>query len=109
MKMPPALTFGDIQKALNVLPGWTGNENGIKKRFKFEDFRGAMQFMQACVSGIERLDHHPIWTNKFNMVDVHLDTFNIGHKVTRMDLDVAEHLEQVLHERGEEFGLLSDD
>jgi 4a-hydroxytetrahydrobiopterin dehydratase len=109
MKMPPALTSEKIRQALSEMPGWSGDENGIKKRFKFEDFRGAMQFMQACVQGIERLNHHPVWTNKFNVVDVHLDTFDIGHKVTQLDIDLAAHFERVLHDRGEEFGLLSDD
>ena len=104
MTMPGAMSTEDIERALRDLPGWSGNENGLEARLEFEDFRGAMQFMQACVEGIERLNHHPVWKNKFNAIDIHLDTFDIGHKVTSLDVQLARYFRDVLKQNGERFG-----
>ncbi len=63
-----------------------------------------MQFMQVCIEGIERLNHHPVWTNKFNRVDIHLDTFDIGHWVTALDVELARYFDSVLQEKGQQLG-----
>lgn len=60
--------------------------------------------MQACVEEIDRFDHHPVWTNKYNTIDIHLDTYDIGHKVSPFDITLARYFESILQERGEEFG-----
>ena len=98
------LSADELRSALARLKGWSGDERGIEKTLTFSDFRGAMAFMQACVEGIEARDHHPVWTNKYNSIQIHLDTFDIGHKVTRHDIDVAEFMDALLDARGAEFG-----
>ena len=103
------LTAEEINTALHSLSGWSGNEKGLERRLEFEDFRGAMNFMQACVEDIERLNHHPVWTNKYNGIDIHLDTFDIGNFVTELDINLARAIDRILAERGREFGLLDHD
>ena len=88
----------EVQQALARLHGWSGNEHGIDRKFTFRDFREAMRFMQACAEGIDQRDHHPVWTNKYNTLDVHLDTFDAGHRVTKKDIDLAEFLDAKLAE-----------
>ena len=94
----------EIAEALRSLPGWTGDEHGLKRSLTFTDFRGAMRFMQSCIEGIEQQNHHPVWTNKYNRVDIHLDTFDIGHLVTTRDVKLARYFETVLREQGQQFG-----
>jgi len=60
--------------------------------------------MQACVEGIEQRNHHPVWCNKYDSIDIHLDTFDAGHRVTNKDVDLAEFLDSVLNESGQLFG-----
>jgi pterin-4a-carbinolamine dehydratase len=52
--------------------------------------------MQACADGIDQRDHHPVWCNKYDSLDIHLDTFDASHRVTRRDIDLAEFLESML-------------
>lgn len=48
------------------------------------------------MEGIEERDHHPVWSNKYNSLDIHLDTFDAGHRVTKKDVDLAEFLNSML-------------
>ncbi len=88
----------EIEAALSKLQGWSGDEHGLKKIIKFRDFRAAMHFMQACIEGIEQRDHHPVWCNKYDSVDIHLDTFDAGHRVTSKDIDLAKFIDSVLRD-----------
>jgi 4a-hydroxytetrahydrobiopterin dehydratase len=107
-KLPKPLTEGELKEALAALSDWTGSEHGLKRLLVFEDFRGAMRFMQACVDGIERQNHHPVWTNKYNSIEIHLDTFDIGHKTTHLDVELAKFIDSILAEMGHEFGYVKD-
>lgn len=98
-----------IRTALRDLPRWSGGPKGLERKLEFEDFRGAMNFMQACIEPIERLNHHPVWKNKYNTVDIHLDTFDVGNVVTDLDVKLARTFDKVLTERGREFGLVEHD
>ncbi|MBV8867191.1 MAG: 4a-hydroxytetrahydrobiopterin dehydratase [Acidobacteriaceae bacterium] len=92
------LEAADIEAALSKLQGWSGDQHGLKKTVKFRDFRAAMHFMQACIEGIEQRDHHPVWCNKYDSVDIHLDTFDAGHRVTAKDVDLAKFIDSILRE-----------
>lgn len=78
-----------VKEALRSLSGWTGDEHGLKRTIKFCDFRTAIRYMDACVGGIEERDHHPVWCNKYHSLDIHLDSFDAGHRVTTKDVDLA--------------------
>lgn len=86
----------EITAALAELPGWSGDEHGLKKEITFAGFREALRYMEACADGIEQRDHHPVWCNKYKSLDIHLDTFDAGHRVTRKDVELAKFLEGVL-------------
>jgi 4a-hydroxytetrahydrobiopterin dehydratase len=104
MPAPKPLTAEEIKTALADLPGWKGTENGLERKLGFRGFNEALQFMQACAAGIDRLDHHPTWTNTHRWVEIHLDTYDSGHKVTASDVALARHIEAVLKEKGAGLG-----
>ncbi len=85
-----------VTEALRGLSGWTGDEHGLKRTITFRDFRAAIAYMDACVEGIEERDHHPVWSNTYKSLDIHLDTFDAGHRVTKKDVDLAEFLNSML-------------
>lgn len=101
---PRLLESADIETALSKLEGWSGDQNGLKRKLVFQDFRGAMTFMQACIEGIEQRDHHPTWCNIYNSVDVQLNTHSAGNRVTEKDADLAEFINSILSKGRQEFG-----
>ncbi len=103
-RKPRPLEAEEVQAALSVLEGWSGDQGGFKRKLVFHDFRGAMNFMQACIEGIEHRDHHPAWCNTYSSVDIHLNTHSAGNRVTEKDIDLAKFINSVLSEGGQEFG-----
>jgi 4a-hydroxytetrahydrobiopterin dehydratase len=99
-----ALDETSIRDRLRAMPAWSGDLRELRAKFEFQDFRGAMQFMAACVDGIDQRNHHPIWSNKFNVVEVRLSTFDIGNFVTGKDFELAQFLDEILRAYGAEFG-----
>jgi 4a-hydroxytetrahydrobiopterin dehydratase len=76
-----------IRVALASMPGWRLEGNALAKAWRFHDFRTALAFMHDCIEDIERLAHHPEWTNVYDRVSARLTTHDAGNRVT--DLDVA--------------------
>lgn len=70
----------EMAQALAMLDGWEADmvRPSINRRFKFGDFNSAFSFMVRCALRAEQLDHHPEWSNVYNVVDVTLTTHDIG-------------------------------
>ena len=101
------LSSEEIGEHLKELSGWSSDGRNIKRRLEFEEFRGAIQFMQLCVDGIEERNHHPVWINKFNVIDIQLNTFDIGGYITLLDFDLAKFFESMLREYRSHVGYIS--
>jgi len=84
------LSESEIQDVLADLPGWRASADGIalERRYTFPDFPKAMAFMARAAVEIDRLDHHPEWSNVYNRLDVRLTTHDAGG-VTDKDLMLA--------------------
>lgn len=56
--------------------GWGAviSRDAIRKVWKFRNFSEAWGFMSRAALAAEKLNHHPEWSNKFNIVDVTLIT-----------------------------------
>ncbi|MGH9664336.1 MAG: 4a-hydroxytetrahydrobiopterin dehydratase [Bryobacteraceae bacterium] len=82
------LSEAEIQKSLTALPGWTAAGGKLHREFKFPDFVFAFGFMATAALAIEKLGHHPEWTNVYNRVAVDLSTHDAGG-ITTKDFDLA--------------------
>jgi 4a-hydroxytetrahydrobiopterin dehydratase len=91
------LSETDIDAALRELDGWAREGDAITKTYEFETFSEALGFMAACVPTINRLDHHPEWSNVYNRVEVRLTSHDAGG-VTDRDLRLARALDEALSE-----------
>ena len=49
----------EVEERLAKLAGWRFKEDKIKKRFKFDNFAAALDFVNQVGEIAERLDHHP--------------------------------------------------
>lgn len=72
---------------------WIEQNNALHKTFVFADFASAMAWMVKAGYAIEKLNHHPEWTNVYNKVLVKLTTHDAGNTVTEKDRKLAELLD----------------
>lgn len=68
---------------------WTEKENTLYKKFSFKDFSEAFAFMTRVALAAEKMDHHPLWTNVYNTVEIWLSTHDAGNVVTEKDKKLA--------------------
>lgn len=95
---PIALSPAEIAATLPELPGWLYQHNALTKHFRFVSFRAAMTFMQRASFLAENLEHHPLWTNMYDVVTVQLSTHGAGHRVTARDVELARLFEKLSRE-----------
>jgi 4a-hydroxytetrahydrobiopterin dehydratase len=93
--MTTPLTQAKITKALEGLPGWSREGEGLVKTFTFESFPAALSFMVRVGCEAEAMNHHPEWTNVYNRVAVRLNTHEAGGKITAKDVELAGRMEVV--------------
>lgn len=89
------LSTADIEDALDDLPGWTYEDDKIKKTYEFSDFRAAISFIVRISFYAEEMMHHPELENVYNTVSIALTTHDAGGKVTEMDLELASEIENI--------------
>lgn len=78
------------------LTGWSAVEgrDAIRKVWKFRSFSEAWGFMSRAALAAEKLNHHPEWTNVYNVVDVTLTT-HAAKGLTDLDLDLARRMDKI--------------
>jgi 4a-hydroxytetrahydrobiopterin dehydratase len=74
---------------------WTETENALHKTFVFADFAAALAWMVRAGFVIEKMNHHPEWTNVYNKVSVKLTTHDAGNTVTQKDRELSEALDKL--------------
>jgi len=90
-----AATRGSALPALG-LTGWGGvpERDAIRKIWRFRSFSEAWGFMCRAALAAEKLNHHPEWTNIYNVVDVTLTTHSCDG-LSQLDLDLARRLDKL--------------
>ncbi len=68
---------------------WTVKENTLYKKFEFKNFSEAFAFMTRVGLEAEKLNHHPLWTNVYNKVEIWLNTHDAGDIITDLDHQLA--------------------
>ena len=71
--------------------GWTTEAGGkaVLRTFKFKDFSEAFAFLTRVALHAEKVDHHPEFTNVWNLVDFRLTSHDAGG-ITDRDVKLAE-------------------
>lgn len=68
---------------------WEEKNNALYKKFTFRDFSEAFGFMTRIALAAEKMNHHPLWTNVYNQVEIWLNTHDAGDLVTDKDRELA--------------------
>jgi pterin-4a-carbinolamine dehydratase len=108
VKLSP-LTSEELDNALSYLIGWQPIESTVpreypksrqelRKVYQFKSFKAAIDFMSKAVSKIVEFEHHPRWENQWKTVTVYLSTWDIGHRISQLDIKLAEALDLLYSE-----------
>ncbi len=68
---------------------WKETNSHLYRKFEFRDFPEAFAFMTRVALAAEKMDHHPKWTNTWNIVEIWLSTHSAGNTVTDKDHKLA--------------------
>lgn len=75
---------------------WTEQNNTLYRKFEFADFSEAFAFMTRVALEAEKANHHPLWTNVWNKVEIWLSTHDAGDIVTEKDRKLAAVIDKLL-------------
>jgi len=75
---------------------WTHTDNKLYRKFQFSNFSEAFAFMTRVAIEAEKMDHHPLWTNVWNTVEIWLSTHDAGDIVTEKDTQLAAKIDTLL-------------
>ncbi|MCC6286859.1 MAG: 4a-hydroxytetrahydrobiopterin dehydratase [Chitinophagaceae bacterium] len=75
---------------------WHQKNNQLYKKFEFSDFSEAFAFMTRVALASEKMNHHPLWTNVYNKVEIWLSTHDAGDIVTDKDRKLADKIDTLL-------------
>lgn len=78
-----------IAAAVATIPQWDlqGNTT-VHRQYLFSDFRACWRFMSIAATVADKNNHHPLWTNVYNRVDVYMSTDDVPCLAT-FDIETA--------------------
>lgn len=77
------------------LTGWRAvpGRDAIRKIMEFRSFSEAWGFMSRVALAAEKLNHHPEWSNVYNVVDITLTTHDV-HGLSPLDISMAKRIDK---------------
>lgn len=75
---------------------WEEKNNKLYKKFEFKNFSEAFGFMSRVALAAEKMDHHPLWTNVYNKVEIWLNTHDAGDTITDKDRKLSAKIDALL-------------
>lgn len=75
---------------------WKEEKNTLYRKIEFKNFSEAFAFMTRVAIEAEKMDHHPLWTNVYNKVEIWLNTHDAGDIVTGKDHKLAKKIDGLL-------------
>ena len=96
----------DLDQMLRALPEWQlvtsvipGQEplkrTELRRAYEFRSFEEAIRFMAETAQHVSAIEHHPRWENVWRTVTVWLSTWDIGHRPSTLDIELARYLDRV--------------
>ena len=79
---------------------WKEEHNTLTRTFKFKNFSQAFSFMTQVAIEAEKLNHHPNWSNEYNVVKINLSTHDAGNIITKKDRQLAKAIDCLLEDAG---------
>jgi 4a-hydroxytetrahydrobiopterin dehydratase len=87
-----------VKALLENFDNWDFENEGIVKKFQFKNFIEAMGFIVKVGLIAEKMNHHPNWSNVYNIVEISLNTHDAGDIVTEKDYELAKAIDKLMAE-----------
>ena len=81
---------------MQIPNNWIEKNNALYRKLEFDNFSEAFAFMLRVAIEAEKLNHHPLWTNVYNTVEVSLNTHDAGDIITEKDITLAKKINALL-------------
>lgn len=75
---------------------WQKIDNSLYQKFEFNDFDEAFSFVEKVAQVARELNHHPVITNSYNVVELSLMSHDAGDTVTKKDTEFASRIDEIL-------------
>jgi 4a-hydroxytetrahydrobiopterin dehydratase len=85
-----------LQLYIKQIIMWEEKNNSLYRKFEFKNFSEAFAFMTRVALEAEKMDHHPLWTNVYNTVEISLSTHSAGDIVTEKDRKLAKKIDALV-------------
>jgi len=82
------LSRADVERRMESLPGWTLENQAIRKQYMFAGFLDAIAFVNRLAQEAERADHHPDILIAYKRVTLTYSTHSEGG-LTEKDFEAA--------------------
>lgn len=89
------LSTEEIEKRLLHFPDWEYDDNALHTEFEFDNFKDCFSAMSRIAFECEALNHHPEWTNVYNVLTISLTTHD-AEGVTEKDFKLAKAIEAIV-------------
>ena len=89
------LSNEDIEKRLLRFPDWEFYDDALHAEFEFENFKDCFSAMSRIAFECEALNHHPDWSNTYNVLTITLSTHSV-EGVTEKDFKLAGAIEAIV-------------
>jgi 4a-hydroxytetrahydrobiopterin dehydratase len=90
--MTTKLTEEELKTSLEDAPEWSEVSEAIQRTFQFDDFVGAMEFVNKVADAAEAAQHHPDILIRYNKVTLTLATHDAGG-ITDRDFSLAKRID----------------
>jgi 4a-hydroxytetrahydrobiopterin dehydratase len=84
-----------IEKKLLRFPDWEYHKDAIHAEFEFDNFKDCFSAMSRIAFECEALNHHPDWSNVYNVLKISLSTHDVGG-VSEKDFKLAAAIEAIV-------------
>lgn len=75
---------------------WKEENNKLYRKITFQNFSEAFAFMTRVAIEAEKMNHHPLWTNIYNEVEIWLSTHDAGNIITDKDRKLAAKIDAII-------------
>ncbi|MFD2823450.1 4a-hydroxytetrahydrobiopterin dehydratase [Lacinutrix iliipiscaria] len=89
------LSEEDIEKRLLHFPDWEYYDQALHAEFEFENFKDCFSAMSRIAFECEALNHHPDWSNTYNILKISLSTHDVKD-VTHKDFILAKAIDAIV-------------
>lgn len=83
-------------KKIPAKGNWAEKKNTLYAKFTFNNFSEAFAFMTRVAIEAEKMNHHPLWKNVYNKVEIWLNTHDAGDIITAKDYKLAKRIDSLL-------------